>query len=107
MAGTARSQSTDPFNMARFHIVDTEKRLNLSTPAAGFNTCTMPEQTIGHVEYQEGIWTYRRKYPGDTTFAPITMTKGVVKNDSSFYNWVRGTSENKPYRTNILIYQIF
>jgi phage tail-like protein len=103
MAGTARSQSTDPFNSNRFHVVDTEGFLNLATPAAGFNTCTTPDITLEHIEYKEGVWTYRRKYPGETTFAPVTMTKGVVKNDSSFAAWIRAASENLAYRTNVII----
>jgi len=103
MAGTARSQSTDPFSQNRFHVIDTEGYLNLATPAAGFNTVVAPEQTIGSIEYQEGIWTYRRKYPGETTFTPLTLSKGVVKNDSTFAAWCRATSENQPYRTNLII----
>lgn len=103
MAGTARSQSTDPFSINRFHIVDTEGFLNLATPAAGFNSVSTPEHQIGTVEYQEGINAFRRKYPGESTFTPIVCTKGVVKNDTSFYKWVRAISENRPYRTNLII----
>lgn len=103
MAGTARSQSTDPFSINRFHVVDSEGFLNLASPAAGFNLCTLPDMTIGMVEYQEGIYTYRRKYPGEVTFTPVTLSKGVVKTDSAFFEWVRACAENKSYRTNITI----
>jgi phage tail-like protein len=103
MAETARSQSTDPFSMHRFHVTDTGGFLNLATPAAGFNTLIAPEMTIGSVEYQEGTMLYRRKYPGEVTFAPLTLTKGIVKNDSSFYAWMRACAENRIYRTNIII----
>lgn len=89
--------------MNRFHVVDTEGYLNLATPAAGFNTLVNPEMTIGSVEYQEGIWTYRRKFPGEATFTPLTLTKGVVKNDTSFFQWVRACAENKAYRTNLIV----
>jgi phage tail-like protein len=103
MSGTARSQSTDPFSMHRFHVTDSEGFLNLSTPAAGFNTLIAPEMSIGLVEYQEGIQVYRKKFPGEVTFAPLSMTKGVVKNDSSFYKWVKACGENRPYRSNLII----
>jgi phage tail-like protein len=103
MAGTARSQSTDPFSLNKFHVADTEGFLNLATPAAGFNSVTSPEMSIEMTEYKEGINLFRKKFPGDPTFAPITLTKGVVKNDSSFYAWVRATAENRPYRTNLII----
>lgn len=103
MPETARSQSTDPFSMHRFHVTDSTGFLNLSTPAAGFNTCITPEMTVGSVEYQEGTFTYRRKYPGEVTFAPVTLTKGIVKNDTSFFKWVRACAENQIYRTNLII----
>ena len=104
MALSSRSQSTDFFSMNKFWVTDTKGILNLSAPAAGFNTCSSPEMTIGVVEYQEGIEAYRRKYPGEPTFAPITMTKGLVKTDTTFFQWVLSTAENQPYRTDITIY---
>jgi phage tail-like protein len=103
MAATARSQSTDFFSMNKFQVLDTQGILNLNTPAAGFNTCTSPEMTLGVAEYQEGIEAYRRKYPGEPTFAPITMTKGIVKTDTTFYQWVIAGAQNQPYRTNLII----
>jgi phage tail-like protein len=103
MAGTARSQSTDPFQTQRFHIVDTEGYLNLSTPAAGFNSVMSPETNQDIVEYQEGHYLYRRKYPGAINFLPITLTKGMVKNDTSFFKWMRASQENRSYRTNLII----
>ena len=103
MAGTARSQSTDPFLMNRFHITDTQGLLNLTTPAAGFQTCTMPQINLETHEYSEGLWTYRRKFVGQATFDDISMTKGVVKNDSSFFAWMRAGAEGYPYRTTITI----
>lgn len=103
MAGTARSQSDDPFSMNRFHVVDTEGYLNLSTPSAGFNTCVAPEINVGIAEYSEGIWTYRRKFPGEVTFSPMTLTKGVMKNDTSFFRWILAAAENRKYRTNIIV----
>ena len=103
MAETARSQSTDPFSMHRFHIMDTGGFLNLTTPAAGFNTLIAPEMKIGSVEYQEGVMLYRRKYPGEVSFAPVTLTKGIVKNDSTFFGWMKACAENRIYRTNLII----
>lgn len=103
MAGTARSQSTDPFISSKFHVTDTEGVLNLATPAAGFQTCTMPQVNLETHEYKEGLWTYRRKFVGDVTFDDITMTKGVVKNDTSFFKWLLGAQLGYKYRTNLVI----
>lgn len=104
MALSSRSQSTDFFSINKFWITDAKAILNLAAPAAGFNTCSSPEMTIGLVEYQEGIETYRRKYPGEPTFGPITCTKGVVKTDTTFFQWILSAAENQPYRTDITIY---
>jgi len=103
MAGTARSQSTDPFSSNRFHVVDTEGYLNLGAPAAGFNSVTLPNMNIEMIEYNEGINLYAKKYPGRPTFDDVIMTKGVVKTDSAFYAWLRATAEGRPYRTNLVI----
>lgn len=104
MGGSARSQSTDPFHMHRFHVTDDGGALNLAFPAAGFNTLVAPEWVLGVIEYQEGIDVYRRKFPGESTFTALTLTKGVVKNDSSFFQWLRAGAEGQPYRTNITIH---
>src|SRR5690348_3843247 len=101
MALSTRSQSTDFLSMNRFWIVDESSILNRAAPAAGFNTCTAPEMTLGVVEYQEGIEAYRRKFPGEPTFAPITLTRGVVKRDSTMFQWILSIAENQPYRTNL------
>jgi phage tail-like protein len=103
MAGTARSQSTDPYSLNKFHVVDTEGFLNLVAPAAGFQTCSMPDLTLENHEYSEGLWTYRRKFVGTPTFNDITMAKGVVRNDSSFFKWVMAAVLNKAYRTSLTI----
>lgn len=100
MAQLARSQSTDPFSSNRFHVVDTDGFLGV---AGGFNSVTFPSMNIEVVEYSEGLWTYARKYAGRPTFDDVTMTKGVVKSDSSFYKWIRAAAENKQYRSNLII----
>lgn len=109
MPATARSQSTDFFSMNKFTVTDTQGILpsnrapSSGYPAAGFNTCTSPEMTLGVAEYQEGIEAYRRKYPGEPTFAPVTLTKGIVKTDTTFYQWLVATATNQSYRTNLII----
>jgi phage tail-like protein len=104
MALSSRSQSTDFFSMNKFWVTDAAGILNLAAPAAGFNTCSSPEMTISVAEYQEGIDAYRRKYPGEPSFGPITLTKGVVKTDVTMFQWILSIAENQPYRTDISIY---
>lgn len=105
MPTSARSQSTDFLSSHRFHVTDDGGVLTLATPSAGFSNIVAPEMNIGVVEYQEGIELYRRKYPGEVTFSTLTLSKGVTKNDSSFFKWVRAAAENKGYRTTLTIKQ--
>lgn len=70
---------------------------------SGFTTATMPEITVEQVEYKEGVYLYRRKYPGDVTFSDITLTKGVAKKDTNFYKWVRAAFLGKEYRVDLSI----
>lgn len=96
-----RAQSTDYYHASKFHVVDSENFLN---PLAGFNTCTMPEQTMEVAEYKEGIFTYTRKQVGNPSFSDVTMTRGITKGDSVFYDYIRGAAEGNPYRTDFQVY---
>jgi len=73
---------------------------------AGFSAITMPEITVEQAEYREGIRIYTMKFPGVPTIAEITLSRGVARNDTSFFNWVLAAIEGNEYSTNILIYQI-
>lgn len=97
----ARAQSTDFYHVFKFHVVDSENRLNR---LAGFNSVSSPELTLEAVEYKEGIWTYRRKFPGDVTISDITMTRGVAKQGTFFYDWIRDAVEGNKYRVDFKIY---
>lgn len=96
-----RAQSVDWYHVNKFHIVDSENFLN---PLAGFKTCTMPEQTMEVADYKEGIFTYTRKQLGNPTFSDISMTRGITKNDSVFYDYIRSAAEGIPVRTDFNIY---
>lgn len=97
----ARAQSTDMYHVFKFHVVDSENRLDR---LAGFTSVTMPEMNLEAVEYKEGIWTYRRKYPGDVTINDMTLTRGAVKQGSKFYSWIKDAIEGNKYRLDMKIY---
>jgi len=98
----ARAQSSDYYHVMKFHVVDNQDRLNR---LAGFTSVTVPEYTLEAVEYKEGIWTYRRKYPGDVTVSDITLTRGVARQATYFYDWIKEAIEGNPYRVDFVIYQ--
>jgi len=73
---------------------------------AGFNSITLPEITVEHAEYREGIRVYTMKFPGVPTIAEITLNRGVAINDTAFFNWVLAAIEGNEYRTNLVVYHI-
>jgi phage tail-like protein len=73
---------------------------------AGFNSITMPEITVEHAEYREGIRVYTMKFPGVPTIAEITLNRGVAKYDTAFFNWVLAAVEGNEYRCDVVIFHV-
>jgi len=110
----ARAQATDYLHNMRFMVETsaatgspgdiTSQVVGGNAPEAGFSTCTTPEATIESVEYKEGQFLYTRKYPGNVTFADVTLGRGVALVDGGFWIWIatviNGTSE---YRMDVTI----
>lgn len=102
----ARSQASDFIHNFRFHV--TTGNLGDSAeapllPAAGFNSVTTPEYTVEAVEYREGIYTFTRKYAGLPTTNDLTMSRGVTKKDTEFFDWLTASIAGDEYRTTITI----
>lgn len=76
-------------------------------PEAGFSACTTPEVSTEPVEYREGTSIYGRKYPGVPSIADITLSRGVARNDSTFWDWMRqvveGLGGSGEYRADLTI----
>jgi phage tail-like protein len=76
-------------------------------PQAGFSACTTPEVSAEAVEYREGIFVYARKFPGNPTTSDVTLSRGVARNDSTFWDWMRivveGTGLPGDYRADVTI----
>ena len=103
----ARAVLTDPYHNFRYHVKATKAGAidPLGPVSAGFTAVTMPEQTVEVAEYKEGTMVYRRKFPGDVTFAPITLSRGVVGNTSEFWTWLNQTAQGGEYRIDLEIHQ--
>ena len=63
---------------------------------AGFSNVTTPEISTEAVEYKEGTMVYTRKYPGNPTMSDVTLSRGVARLDSSFWDWLRVVVEGGP-----------
>lgn len=104
-----RAASTDFINSAKFQADVTSfggvKRL--VTPGrsqAGFSNCSTPEVTVEAVEYKEGTMIYTRKFPGNPSMSDITLSRGVARGDSSFWDWLRIIIEGSgEYRADVMI----
>lgn len=100
----ARSQATDFYQAMKFHVkIGTDGITGASEIQSGFSAVTMPEQTLEAVEYKEGVYLYRRKFPGDVTFSDLTLSRGVAKQGSSFWDWIQATTEGEEYRVDLQI----
>lgn len=101
----ARALISDPFHAFRFHVSVTtvNGRAALGPVGAGFTNVTLPTHSVETAEYKEGIWVYRRKFPGDPTFDDVTLTRGVTTTDSEFWLWINETTRGLEYRADLVI----
>lgn len=97
----ARAISTDFYQGFHFHVREPN---NFLFVGAGFQAVTVPETSLGMAEYREGIYTYTRKQPGIPTQNDITLTQGVTKRQSDFFDWLKNAIEGRAYRTDLEIW---
>lgn len=108
----ARAVASDFLHSMRF-LVTSDARNSLSRrnnadgnqgAEAGFSMVSTPEATVEVVEYKEGTFVYTRKQPGNATMADISMSRGVCRGDSSFWDWLRRVIEGSgEYRSDLQI----
>lgn len=105
----ARPQSTDFLHSMKFQVVvdDGDRGITFAPSGradAGFSNVTTPEATLEAVEYREGTFIYTKKFPGNPTMNDITMSRGVARLDSTFWDWMRKTIEGSgEYRVDLTI----
>lgn len=101
----ARALNTDFLHSMRYHVTLVPNSAGDNPvvsfaapgrPDAGFSAVTTPEATVEAVEYKEGTFVYTRKYPGNPSMSDVTLSRGVARQDSSFWNWLRLVIEGGP-----------
>ena len=108
----ARSQATDPMQNFKFRAEaflegsDALKYVSQDGSQAGFSAVGVPEITVESVEYKEGTDLYKRRYPGSPTWSDtITLSRGAMLRDTSFYDWIIGKVVGGfEYRADMTIY---
>lgn len=101
----ARAQATDFIQSFRYQVVADPGAPagEIFDPQAGFSSVTIPEMNVEPAEYKEGVYNFPRKFPGAPTVTNSTFSRGVVRNDSLFYDWIQAAAKGREYRTDIEI----
>jgi len=109
---SSRPESSDFLQGFRFHAdaIGIGERLYFQRipgyPQAGFSAITTPEVTVEPAEYSEGTDIYTRKYPGKPSMSDCTFSRGVTRQSSAFWDWLRVVIEGSgEYRAKVLITQ--
>lgn len=116
----ARAQSTDFLQNFRFHVKSIaiagtgwdpigylrpgEENTGIGSEA-GFQSCSLPDTSMDAVEYREGTYKYTKKFAGLPTIGDVSLMRGVVKNDTVFYDWMVRAVGGAEYRADIAILQ--
>jgi phage tail-like protein len=96
----ARSINTDFLQLFKFRVTEPANFLN---PVAGFSAVTVPDFSSPEVTYREGLYVFTRKYPGIPEFTNITLSRGVARAATDFFNWMMQAIRGQEYRTTIEI----
>lgn len=70
---------------------------------AGFNSVTSPDFSVEAVEYRDGISHYTAKQAGFPTLGDITLQRGIIRQDTSFYEWCLRAIRGQAYRADLTI----
>lgn len=100
----ARAVSTDVFQSHRFHIRSVNGDTLEAVSEGGFQSITLPDVSLDIVEYKEGIMAWKRKYPGIPSVSDVTLTRGVARTRTRFWEWVLAAIQGGEYRCDLEIY---
>jgi len=105
----ARTQATDFLQGFRYFVravrADGSQVLQpAGRPDAGFSAVGSPRLSIENASYQEGQMLYARKQPGAPSFEDITMSRGIARGDTTFFDWAQQTAEGSgEYRVDLTV----
>lgn len=92
-----------PLPVFRFKV----EEVNASDPTLGvaFSEVSGLTQEIQMIEYRDGLTPQQSaiKMPGIRKHSNITLKRGIVKGDNSFYNWLNTVKLNTIGRKDLII----
>src|SRR5665811_498455 len=94
MASTSPSSvghiATDPLRNFKFTVDIAHPNMALGGMKMGFMSVSGLNITTEVIPYREGgMNTTTQKMPGQSDFAPITMSRGVIIGDTGMMDWMR------------------
>lgn len=102
----ARTVSEDQIQSFRFQVFEIDGGAGLlgaENASAGFTTVTTPEITVETAEHRTGSEKNTKKFPGPPSFGDGTMTRGILRGDTTLYQWFRAYMEGRPFRADLEI----
>lgn len=94
-----RAAQDDFMQSFRFHVVENEFLGNV----AGFNNVTLPELSVDPTELREGNRIYTIKQPGIPTVSDLTLSSGVAKTGTDFWDMIQAYLSGEEYRVDVRI----
>src|SRR5688572_5902390 len=89
----ARAEADDFIHSMRFHVKADGPRQMLPRASgeaqAGFSQVSTPAGSVAVAEYREGHYIYTRKQPGIPAVEDISLSRGVTRRDTEFWDWLR------------------
>jgi phage tail-like protein len=104
----ARAAETDYLQNFRFHATtgpDFTTYTATGLGEAGFNSVTFPELTIEASEYREGTSSWTKKLPGIPSWSDVTLSRGIVRQDTKFFQWTYAAATTGEFRTDLTLFQ--
>ena len=94
----ARPQAEDFLHSMRFKVAVVQNGADVPSlqpgdVEAGFSAVGTPSVSAEVAEYREGQYIYTRKFPGIPSMDDITLSRGVARRDSTFWNWMLAALE--------------
>jgi phage tail-like protein len=103
----ARTVAQDELQSFRFRVFEGSGEIpNIfasEDPIAGFKSVTTPEVTIEASEHRTGSEKFTKKFPGPPTYGEGSLTRGILRGETTIYDWVLKYLNGAPFRTTLEI----